>query len=181
MKNFLTFLAALLLGWNACNAQEVALSTNLLDLANFGTLNLEASYGVSQHWSLNAGLKYNPFKYANGYARNMQRAISVGTRYWPWHIFSGWWVSAAVRYQEYNQGGIFSPTTSEGDRFGGVLGGGYTYMISPHFNLDFGLAAWTGYELFKTYSCPTCGKVTDKGGRIFLLPSDIILSVTYIF
>ena len=38
-------------------AQELAVSTNVVDYANLGTLNLEASYGFDRHWTVNAGLK----------------------------------------------------------------------------------------------------------------------------
>ena len=164
-------------------AQDFALSANAADLANFGTFNLEASYAMAQHWSVNAGIKYNPFSFSRGDStfQNRQRSLSAGTRYWPWHIYSGWWLSGAVRYQEYNSGGFSSPETSEGDRFGGSVGGGYTYMVAPHINLDFGLGIWAGYDIYRTYSCPTCGKVIGEGRKYFFLPSDILIALSYIF
>lgn len=166
-----------------CKAQEFALSTNMLGYVDFGTMNLEAAYGVSQHWSLSAGVKYNPFSYGKGEDElNMrQRCFSMGVKYWPWHIFSGWWFSSAARYQEYNSGGLSSVETSEGDRFGVSVVSGYTYMISPHLNLDFGIGMWGGYDLYTTYSCQTCGKKTDSGGKVFFMPSDVVLALTYIF
>ncbi len=167
---------------SAC-AQNFALSTNLVEYANFGTLNLEASYAVDRHWSLNASAKYNPFIYNSGEDAlvQKQRSLSTGARFWPWHIFSGWWLSGMVKYQEYSSGGIRSPQTTEGDRFGAGLGGGYTYMISPKINLEFGAVFWSGYDKYTSYRCPTCGRVTDKGSKIFFLPSDIMLGLSYIF
>ncbi len=164
-------------------AQEFAVSTNFIDYAEFGTLNVEASYGVDRHWSLNAGAKYNPFTYSRGQeqVQRRQRSFSAGARYWPWHIYSGWWLSASVRYQEYNSGGIVSPVTSEGDRFGGGFGGGYTYMIAPYLNLDFGLGLWSGYDSFTMCACPTCGRKIDSGGKFFILPSDVLLALTFVF
>jgi len=169
--------------WAGCCAQEFALSTNMLDYANFGTVNLQASYGFDRHWSLNAGMKYNPFSFNEGESesRNKQLSYSVGARFWPWHIYSGWWLSGGVRYQEYNSGGITSVQTSEGDRFGGSLGGGYTYMLNTHLNLDFGVGIWGGYDIFTTYACQTCGKVISDGRKYFVRPSDIMLALTYIF
>ncbi len=164
-------------------SQNFALSTNLVEYANFGTLNIEASYAVAQHWSLNASAKYNPFIYNTGESAMVQkqRSLSTGARFWPWHIFSGWWLSGMVKYQEYNSGGIVSPLTTEGDRFGAGIGGGYTYMLSPHLNFEFGATLWSGYDSYTVYQCPVCGRVTDKGGKIFLLPSDIMLGISYIF
>ena len=173
----------MLSAWAGARAQEFSISTNVVDYANFGTLNLEASYGLARHWTLDAGVKYNPFSFEKGedMKLNRQRSLSAGARYWPWHIFSGWWLYGAMRYQEYSFGGVLSPQTSEGDRYGGSLGGGYTYMINPHLNLDFGLGIWAGYDVYTTYACQTCGRKVDSGEKFFILPSDIILALTFIF
>lgn len=188
MKNRFFSALVLALGLSiACQsqlgAQEYALSTNFLDYANFGTLNIEASYGIAQHWSLSAGVKYNPFTYGKGLdaLQNRQRSFIAGARYWPWHVFSAWWLSGMLRYQEYNAGGISSPQTAEGERYGGGISAGYTYMLSPFLNLDFGIGFWSGYESYTVYSCQTCGSIVDKGKRAFLLPSELTLALTYIF
>ena len=177
------FAAALLLLGHSLPAQNFALSTNVMGYADFGTLNLDASYAVARHWSVNAGFRYNPFSFGTGEEefRRRQRSVSTGARYWPWHIYSGWWLSAELRYQEYNVGGLVSPATSEGDRYGAGIGGGYTYMIAPNLNLDLGFGLWSGYDQYTSYECPTCGRVTDRGEKFFILPADIILAITYIF
>ncbi|MBO8479560.1 MAG: DUF3575 domain-containing protein [Bacteroidetes bacterium] len=182
MKKILIAAAALLC-CQLLQAQNFALSTNVLGYADFGTLNIEASYGVSRHWTVAAGVRYNPFSFGSGEdtVRRKQRSLSAGTRYWPWHIFSGWWLSAELGYQEYNSGGLSSPKTSEGDRFGAGLGGGYTYMLGPHLNLDFGIGFWSGYESYTTYDCQTCGRKIASGQKFFFLPSELVLALTYIF
>ena len=183
IRGMVVALALLLAGSAFAGAQELALSTNFVDYANSGTLNVEASYGVARHWSLDAGMKYNPFSFDEGedMRMNKQRSYSAGARFWPWHIFSGWWMSAGLRYQEYNRGGYVSPVTSEGDRYGGGLGAGYTYMLSPHFNVELGAALWAGYDVYRTYSCQTCGNELENGGKYFILPGDIKLALSYIF
>jgi len=174
---------ALLLPCGKTAAQKAALSTNLLGYADLATLNLEGSLGVSQHWSLNAAWRYNPFRFhRNGApANNRQQAWFAGARYWPWHIYSGWWIAAKAGYQEYNRGGWRSPETQEGDRFGGGVSGGYTYMLHPHLNLEFGLGLWGGYDIYTVYSCPECGLETGSGRRAFLLPNEILLALSYVF
>lgn len=164
-------------------AQEISVATNLLDYANFGTLNVEAAYGLTRHWSVSAGAKYNPFTFGSGDGTILQRqqTYAVGARWWPWHIFSGWWLSGKMQYQEFNSGGIQSRRTKQGDRVGSSLSLGYSYMLSKHLNLEFGLGVWGGYELFKTYSCQHCGSIVDEGGTFFLLPNDMILSLSYVF
>ncbi|MCQ2177612.1 MAG: DUF3575 domain-containing protein [Bacteroidales bacterium] len=174
------FLTAVLLAVGlGCGAQTVSLSTNMLDYANLGTLNLDASFSVARHWSLGAGVKYNPFTYR-------QQSYSLSARYWPWHVYSGWWVSGNMRYQEYNTGGYTTwkyadEQTSEGDRYGGGIAGGYTYMLARNFNLDFGIGVWAGYDVFITYACPHCGRIVDSGRKFFVLPSNLSLSLSYLF
>lgn len=167
------------------SAQKVSISTNLIDYVCLGTFNVEASYSLSQHWSITAGAKYNPFTFHAGDADRQfqyrQRSCSAGVRLWPWHSFSGWWFAGKLRYQEYNQGGIFSRETEEGDRAGMGLYTGYTYMISPHFNVEFGLGVWGGRAWYKRYSCPVCGLTVENGRKCFLLPDDLMISFAYVF
>lgn len=167
----------------SAKAQNFALSTNMLGYADFLTLNVEASCGVSRHWSVSAGFRYNPFTFGKGEnaVQRRQRSANTGARYWPWHVYSGWWFSADLRYQEYNMGDLRSSMTSEGERFGAGMGGGYAYMLTRNLNLDFGLSFWSGYDRYAEYDCRTCGKVTGRGGRFFVLPADIVIALTYIF
>ena len=166
-------------------AQNIALSTNVAGYANWGTLNMEASFSVARRWTVNAGVKYNPFTFNIGEDRHQanvrQRLLAAGARFWPWHVYSGWWVAAKLQYQEYNMGGVTKPTTTEGDRVGFGATVGYTYMLTKHLNLEFGLGGWTGADFYTVYECPVCGLTTDSGRKAFILPNDIIVAVSYIF
>jgi len=170
-------------GGLSLSAQQFGVSTNIMDYANYGTLNAEASVSLERNWSLSAQAKYNPFRYSRDgeplSAR--QQTYALGTRYWPWHVYSGWWLGAKMQYQEYNRGGIKSPSTREGDRYGAGLSAGYSYMLLPHLNMDFGIGAWTGYDRYVIYSCPVCGLTQEKGGTWFVLPHEILLSLLYVF
>ena len=183
MRNMI--LAAILFAFSALPAagQEFGVSTNIADYANLGTLNVQASYALSRHWSLAADLKYNPFSYSTreGTVRNRQRSLSAGARYWPWHAYSGWWLSGALRYQEYNTAGLFSDGSTQGDRVGASLGGGYSYMLTPFLNLEVGAGVWSGYDSYAEYDCPDCGRKTSTGQKFFFLPAELVLALTYIF
>jgi len=181
-RRILCCMAGLLMLWQAY-AQHWAVSTNIADYANFGTLNVEGSVATGKHWSLTAVAKYNPFMFYKGEdpVSARQQLYGAGVRYWPWHVYSGWWAGARAQYQEYNHGGIKGPETDEGDRFGLGLSGGFSYMLNAHLNLDFGLGFWTGYDRYVRYSCPVCGITMQKGEKLFILPNDILLSVVYVF
>ena len=165
--------------------QKFSVSTDLVGYAALGTFNIDVSYAFSRHWSVEAGARYNPFTFHEGDPERQfqyrQQSYSVGARLWPWHIWSGWWFASKMRYQEYNAGGIISRETQEGDRFGIGLYSGYTYMVSEHFNVEFGLGLWGGVDLYKRYSCPTCGFTTAEGKKGFVLPDDIKISLAYVF
>lgn len=181
---YLTATGALALIQLCAAAQNCSVSTNLAGYAWYGTMGVEAGYGVAQHWTLTAGAVYNPFVFKDeedAVRQSKQRTVSAGGRYWPWHIFSGWWMGAKAQYQEYNEGGIKSPLTREGDRVGAGLSAGYTYMLGQHFNFEIGIGLWSGFDKYVVYECPVCGRRIDKGGKVFLLPNDLSLSVSYVF
>ena len=166
-------------------AQDMAVSTNLMGYVDFGTMNVEASYALARHWCMTAGLEYNPFTWRGGkeggQMQNRQQTYAVGARYWPWHVYSGWWMAGKAQYQEYNRGGIRKVETREGDRVGGGLTAGYSYMLHKHINLEAGVGVWAGHDWYSVYACPRCGRVVDKGNDFFFLLNDVILSVTYVF
>ena len=178
--------ALLLVSVQEAGAQESAagkgsISTNVAGYANLLTLNAEGSVPVSRRWTLNAGLKYNPFAFGREKFRNKQQAYYAGMRYWPWHSYSGWWMSGKIQYQEFNAGGLGRAETSEGDRVGVGLGAGFAYMVGKHFNVEFGASLWGGMVWFTTYSCPVCGDLEQSGRKIFILPCDVIIAISYIF
>ena len=187
MKRFAIILAvaAFILPSLKSEAQTVSLSTNLLDYACLGTLNADVSYSLSRRWSVTAGARYNPFTFRKGDPDKQfqlrQQSYSLGARLWPWHIWSGWWFAGKLRYQEYNSGGIRSLETREGDRFGAGLYAGYTYMLTSHLNIEFGLGLWSGLDVYRCYSCPVCGVTLESGKTHFILPDDIMISLAYVF
>lgn len=188
MRGLVKVLLALLLmafAEGVMRAQKFSLSVNLIECARLGTLNLDASYALGRHWSVTAGARYNPFTYYKGNLDKQfqarQQSYAVGARLWPWHIMSGWWFGAKTRWQEYNVGGVRSRQTREGDRFGGGLYAGYAHMIAPHLNIEFGLGVWAGADIYKVYSCPSCGLTLDDGVKGFILPDDITIGLVYVF
>ena len=178
----------LFLGMLLCldaQAQRFQLSTNAGTWARLGTLNAQFEYGCARNWTVGISGRYNPFTYNRGERDQMQmrqRSAALGARWWPWHIFSGWWLGTDLRWQEYNVGGLAErPRTEEGWRVGAGLNAGYSYMISPHFNVEFGLGFWAGGKKYAVYACPECGRTLESGSKAFLLPDDLIIAFTYVF
>lgn len=181
MPAFIIALLCLVLAPGRLSAQALSVSTNLADCANLGTLNVEAAYGMSRHWSVSASVKYNPFQYGENSVQSRQRSVSVGARYWPWHVYSGWWTSGDLRYQEFRTVTAHSPVTTQGDRYGYVQKAGYSYMLGEHLNLELGAGLWAGYEVYSVYDCPHCGRKSADGAKSFFKISDIIVALSFIF
>lgn len=166
------------------SAQRFSVGTNGIDWLTFGTINLEAGVAVAQHWSLHVGGELNPWTFVKG---NKEKQFEVrqmsywgGVRWWPWHVYSGWWAGVDGRYSMYNIGGVIKRTTEEGEAYGGGLYGGYSIMLSDMWNLDLGFGVWGGYKKYTTYACPVCGVITDKGGKAFIMP-DARIAIQLIF
>ena len=171
----------------SASAQKAAVSTNFADFAFLGTVNAEAQYAVAQNWSVALSGGYNPWTYnSSDVDRQFQRRrrnVSVGARWWPWHVYSGWWLSADARWQEYNEARVFTKevTAEEGDRFGLRIGGGYTVRINSWLNVDFGFRGWGGYTYYTVYACPSCGRIIESGGKPFILPDEAVVSLMFVF
>ena len=165
------------------HAQQFSLSTNAADWANLGTVNVEASVAVARHWSINIAGRYNPWTFGKEGDRvqNRVRGASAGVRWWPWNVYSGWWVGTRAQWEEYNRGGIRSPRTEEGDAYGAALSAGYSLMLHPNINIEFGAGFWGGWHRYRVYSCPTCGKIENEGSGAFILPSDLLVSIVLTF
>lgn len=194
MKHCIVLACCLLLSVRLA-AQEVSLSTNLLDWANLGTANLQAGVSCSRHLTLQAGLRYNNWNFGSvekgNPFQNRARSAALGMRYWPWNVYSSWWFGARMQLEEYNRGGLFRRMkTEEGVAAGLGAGVGYSWMVSDHWNLDLGLGFWAGRAWYTQYRCPRCGRVLyfEDGHPVrdvwkwFLLPSgDWQVSLTYVF
>ena len=166
------------------NAQRYSVGTNAVDWLSLGTLNAEASVAVSQHYSVHVGAELNPWTFRAGDQQKQlqmrQNSYWGGLRWWPWHVYSGWWAGADLRYTVYNGGGIIKRETEEGDACGEGLYGGYSIMITDLWNLDLGIGVWGGWKEYTTYACPLCGVTLDSGGKPFWIP-DARIAIQFIF
>ena len=167
-------------------AQKWAIELNALSLADFGTISPEVGVSVAAHFSIHAGGKLNFWTFHDKKhqmrIQDQHKIGYVGFRYWPWYVYSGWWISGKAEYLDYLSTGIWRPAVEEGRGVGLGVGFGYTKMISKHFNLDFGLGAIGGY-LFK-YSLNNSQNresIRDEGPRPFFYPDTILVGVMYVF
>ena len=145
-------------------AQRYSVGTNAVDWMALGTLNAEASAAVSPKVSLHAGAALNPWTFRAGKPESQMQmrhnSYWGGLRWWPWHVYSGWWAGASLRYSVYNGGGVLSRESEEGDAFG--------------------MGLWGGWKKYTRYACPVCGLTLESGEKLFWLP-DARIAIQLIF
>jgi len=171
-----------------CSAQIWSVQTNVLDWAALGTANAEIGLSVSQHFSLVAGGRYNPWEFQThdpeAIVRNQQQSAYLGVRYWPWYVNSGFWVAAKAQYMwSFSNTGIWRAALKEGrGGIGGGLSAGYTFMLSKHFNFEVAAGGWAGvFKEYGFYSSPEKYVVREEGRKKFIYPDQLSLSFVYVF
>lgn len=173
-------LAALLLSGNAA-AQNMYVATNLLDYLNLGTINVEFGLNPLPKWSFYARGRYNPFTFnIYGQKQNRVAGVALGARYWFWYTNSGWFLNSHLGGSLYNTGGIKDEYAYEGAAGSLTFGGGYSLMLNERWNLDFALGLQGSGASYTRYSCPKCGKVEEKGKKIFVAPSNMLVQLSLI-
>ena len=170
----------------AANAQTISLGTNAVDWVNLGTANVEVGISVGQHFSITTGGRYNPWSFSSkrhdAPMHNNVKVAYAGARYWPWYVFSGWWVGVKGQYEQFMQGGFWRPMLEVGTAIGAGLSGGYTWMLHKHLNLEFGIGMWGGrYTDYSKYQCSDCVDLITSGPRNFLRFDDLVIALVYVF
>ena len=157
----------------------------MVEWANFGTINIDAGASVSQHFSLFAGVKFNPWKFETAYGMpvyNNQTTVHAGARYWPWYVYSGWWLGAKLKYTDFAETGVLRPKLFKGNGVAAGASFGYTWMLSKHLNLELGAGVCAG-RLFEC-SCYRTAKsmvLLSSAPRNYVYIDDVALTLMYVF
>lgn len=175
----------LLIGLQKSSAQKLGISTNLFDWCNMATVNASVNMSMGQHLSAGVSGRYNPWFFRRGTENQVNhalRAVSIDLRYWPWHVYSGWWYMFRWQAQEYNYSNLYGlPYSEQGISRGIGLGTGYALMIGTHWNVDFGVSFWGGMKNYERFDCSYCGDLLVADRCFFFLPDNVFVSFYYIF
>lgn len=166
-------------------SQRFTVSTNVIDWANFGTVNAEFGYSVSQHVSVLAGAKYNGWDFSKPELTKYSKNIVgyAGFRYWPWYVNSGLWFQFKGQYADYEITGTWRPAVDVGRAAGVGAAIGYTFMINEKFNIELGAGGWGGYLLeHNVYYSPVKMELRDDSGpRAFVDLDNITAALVFVF
>lgn len=133
----ITFLFMLLMSvaFHRTQAQELAFRTSVTMLAT-ATANLEVSTPVSKHWTVHLPVLYNPWVFGEN-SRLQQLTTMPGVRWWKQQANVHYFVSAYGIASRYHVGGFFnSEYRYNGKAFGVGIGGGYSFVLSKHWNIE---------------------------------------------
>lgn len=202
MKRIISYTLAVLMFVSLFNgtkahAQSIAVSTNVVDWCDFVTMNVEAGLPFSKHFSVHAQIKVNPWVWGikegkaayedivdletAGFLKKKTQ-VGLSLRYWPWYVFSGFWVKAKAQFSSYDRGGKFlGQQRCIGDAVGLGLGAGYTYMLSHNWNIEFGAGAWGGMVSESVRENVVTPRGPDPAWRGFFLLDEVVVAFVYVF
>ena len=180
---FIVAMTATILFAVDAKAQNYSLSTNVLGWATLGTVNAEAGMPVSKNFTVHLQGEYNPFHYDLGGRRRQFKhlKVSAGTKYWPWFVHSGWFISGYADWFKYSTGGVFNKKSYEGNAWGVTIGGGYALILGKGLNLEMGLGAFAGVTDYTRFACIVCGEIEKKKKKVIVTPDNVLIQLTFLF
>lgn len=158
----------------------VALKNNLLyDAA--ATPNLQMEFRLAEHWTLQAGVGFNPFPLDDKVLPKWRHvSVELAPRYWLCKTFTRDFVSVNAAYAHYNVAGGMYPIgwmykAVLDNRFQGdaVLFGasyGWQFAISPHFSIELEGGLDAGVTWYEQFTCKHCGEKLAQDRKWFVLP-----------
>lgn len=150
-------------------------------------MNLDAEVRLSDRWSAELSVGYNPFSFAAN-KKLKHLAIQPEARYWLCRTFSGHFFGAHLLYSHFNAGGVHFPLgifpSLKENRFQGDLGGvglayGYNLLLNNRWSLEFELGLGVIYSNYKKYECRTCGTYKGREHKTFFSPTKIAINLVY--
>ncbi len=198
MKKYLIIALILVFAFpSRSDAQKVGLKTNALYWATT-TPNLGLEFGMGDRFSLELSGGYNPWTLCVDNNRKVKHfLVSPEVRYWFCESFNGHFLGLKANYTMFNVGDVHvlnSFYESKGDgpfidaclnsRVEGWAAGagityGYSWIISPRWNMevDLGIGYW--YADYDRFESRKCGLFQDSAIKHVFGLTDLGLSFIY--
>ncbi|AVM53499.1 uncharacterized protein DUF3575 [Bacteroides zoogleoformans] len=164
------------------SAQRYSVRANLLGFATTN-LNVEGAMAVSAHWSVHVPLQYNPFN-LGGDAKLKNFTVTPGVRYWPGAPFGrGYFIGMHGVFSSFNAGGLFGyhKRRYEGTAWGAGFSAGYAHSIGRKWSMEYELGAGVVRADWEQYCRRRCGPKLGEGGKLYVVPTRISVSLAYLF
>lgn len=158
-----------------------ALKNNVLYDA-IATMNLHAEFRLDEHWTLEAGVGFNPFPLDDKkFPKWRHIYVDITPRYWFCQAFTRDFVSVNLGYAHYNVGGgvypigwMYKPVQTnrfQGDALMFGASYGWVFPITPFFSIELEGGVDAGVTWYDQFTCVHCGKqLAEKQKAWFGLP-----------
>ena len=158
----------------------VALKNNVLYDA-IATPNLQVEFRLAPHWTLQAGVGFNPFPPDDRvFPKWRHISVELAPRYWLCEAFTKDFVSVNIGYAHYNVAGGKYPigwmykavqtNRYQGDAIMFGASYGWHFALSHHFSIELEGGVDGGYTWFEQFKCVHCGKSLGMNRSWFVLP-----------
>lgn len=185
-KIVLSLLLAICLG-TGVSAQQYAVKTNLLFWAT-GTPNIGAEVALSDHSTVSLSASYNPWTF-RGDNKLQHWFIQPEYRYWISEKFTRSFFGVHLIGGGYEVGGFKLPlglapsmraNYYKGWAVGLGVSYGYSFYISPHWNLETSLGVGYARTSYKLRSVAT-GRESKSTARNYFGPTQASITFVYLF
>lgn len=162
---------------------EFVIKSNLLyDLTS--TLNLGTEFKLSDKYTMDVSLNYNPWTFANN-KKLKHVLVQPELRYWKDQTFKGHFFGLHAIYAHYNVGGIDLSSSLNENRYQGDLYGlgasyGYQWRLSPSWSVEATIGLGYIHSSYDKYECQTCGQFVKSDSKNYFGPTKAGLSLIYI-
>jgi hypothetical protein len=163
-------------------AQCVALKSNLLyDAAAVPSLGAEVR--LDSMVSVNVSGTYNPFSFP-GKRKWKTWSVRPELRYWFRRTFNGPFVGTDIFYGYFNASRVpflgLKERRGQGSFFGGGLTAGWHRILSPHWGLEFSVAAGYVHVDYNKYLNYECGYNEGRKIKNLFMPTGVSISLVYV-
>lgn len=120
-----------------------AISLNLLDVAQLGTLGVSVQFATSRHITVEITPRINAWSFKEEELYSERQALAIGARWWPWYVYSGFFVKGSAQVEATRRKGV-GASEGAGESYGAGLAAGYSWMLTRWLNLDLAAGFWGG-------------------------------------
>lgn len=158
-------------------SQDIAVKTNGLYWLTT-TLNVGMEFALNNKTTLDLAGAYNPWTFKEDKKLHLW-LIQPEAKYWFCEKFEGHFLGLHVHGGQYFGG--FSDKRYDGYFAGGGFTYGYDWILSPHWNLEAAIGAGYARFWYKQSERIPCLKDYEKKHKNYVGPTQVALSIVYIF
>lgn len=138
MKRLILICSFLMAFSTAVHAQKIAVKTNFVEWAYYGTINFGAEAALAPRWTIDASGGYNPWTFSDQKSAKHWTA-QAEARFWFKEKFQRSFIGLHGLYSEYNEG--MDKYRYEGNQFNVGLSYGYSLPLCDRWRLEANIGA----------------------------------------